>query len=1117
MKRILYLIPVLVLLASMIPLADVAAYEEEDVQVYYEYEPGVWVEIDPNDPVEIMAWMSLKLVLNVGEAVDIWSMMEFTATGNLEAGESVFIGYGISGSGSSQYSGLVLSGMDSPDAFTQAGDPGGQFFNQSGPATINIDSTQYIEWEITDNGGLPSTIFYFLYAGGSHDVGDITTPISFTWGVTGFDPDCDDSYQVQEEVIASQEIDATDEDGEYAEIVTGNLYRLEVWGGPWDDGVDPARYDTAISGDGEEWTPLTDLFADAECFDVGDDPGTGSVFFLAESDDFYIRVNDEDDAFADNDGSMVYSLSLAIELFELTCSDQFEWDGEGDPYASYTVPADLSLGIEITDLEIGAWYVYVTRDGPWLNNGSTERYDMAVKDTVGEWEPIADYEMVECIEDADDFQYTRYYFQAWDESLWTRVNDTDLNWANDNSMGVDIYEAEYERFLATCEGTYIIGDLVISKNFQGNQSGGVNVGTYDHYNNLPRGGGEGPFEVLRYYVIETLDGPWYDSGDPVYTTQVRKEADGDWYETYIHPEMDCVAETDLLGHVRGYFDMDKPYEYYIRVNETTTWTDNSGSMRYNLYEGFNGQVIDPEDPAEDGYCDDYYTRGSQVGSITFSATNSAGVNVPGMTVYNSVYSIVTDGGPWNDGSDDLYDVDISDDGGVTWYPLAEYPGMLCKQLEGTDYVEVFLQHVRGRRWKVRVSDTVFSDNSGNMSIIVYGADSDVDPWHTCSDDYNLVEVAVPDPSWAAWNEGGTFVPYISPSTAYIWAIEITGGPWTEDIDDTESTSYAAEIYDGTWQNHNSYGICTEQVGTDNQYFRTYFNPTTSNYKLRVDVTDDDWDNNYGYLSYKLYRAYAIDPDDPDPDDPDDPGLPGDWDLTCYVACERPASINLFSYPPYKQMAEVYQEILDFLSVDYDIASQGVNVPNPSFGLWLEYFRCSFSKWLSWCPEHTAALQSIPLMVRNREPFASFYVLADAGEDIQDMLDSYDWYPDSAPSALMSVVSGGGEESGTPWSFIPEQTNSPWSGGEITYGEGGTVEGGGEGFDLTCPDDMRYAAAAAFGISSDYDESPLLRAYCFTVRTPFVLKAYWMWITLSVEISFIFFFIKYLVSRLRGLL
>jgi hypothetical protein len=65
--------------------------------------------------------------------------------------------------------------------------------------------------------------------------------------------------------------------------------------------------------------------------------------------------------------------------------------------------------------------------------------------------------------------------------------------------------------------------------------------------------------------------------------------------------------------------------------------------------------------------------------------------------------------------------------------------------------------------------------------------------------------------------------------------------------------------------------------------------------------------------------------------------------------------------------------------------------------------------------------------------------------------------------------------------------------------------------------MRYAAAAAFGISPDYDESPLLRAYCFTVRTPFVLKAYWMWMTLSVEISFIFFFIKYLVSRLRGLL
>lgn len=1092
MKRITYLIPLLVFLASVIPVASVSAYEEGDVQVFYFVDP-VWVEIDPNDPVEFQNGVQLKLVLNTGEAVGIWSVMDFQFTGTLEAGETVFVGYGISGSGSSQYSGEILSGMDSPDEFTQAGDPGGQFFNQSGAAVINIDSGQYIEWEITDNGGLPSTVYYSLYVGGTHDEGDISGPITFTWGVGGFDPDCDDAFQIQEDVVASQEIDATDEDGEYAEILTGNLYRLEVWGGPWDDGTDPDRYDTAISFDGDEWIPLTDLFMDAECFDVGDDPGTGSVFFIAESDDFYIRVNDEDEAFGDNDGSMVYSLSLALELYDLECSDQFTWDPDGDAYATYTVPADLSIGVEITDLEPGNWYVYVTSDGPWLNNGSTELYGMAVKDTTGTWEPIVDYEMVECAEDAEDGLHNIYYFQAWDESLWTRVHDTDGNWANDGSMTVTIYEADYERFLETCEGTYIIGDLVISKSFQGNQSGGVNVGTYDHYNNLPRGGGEGPLEVLRYYVIDTLDGPWYSSGDPSYLTQMRKEEDGDWYETIIHPEMDCVAETDLLGHVRGYFDMDKPYEWYIRVNETTTWTDNSGSERYNLYEGYNGQVIDPDDPAEDGYCDDYYTRGSQVGAITFSATNSAGVNVPGVTEYGNIYSIVTAGGPWNDGVDDLYDIDISDDGGDTWYALSEYPGMLCKQLEGTDYIEVFLQHVRGRRWKVRVSDTVFSDNSGTMSITVYGSESEVNPWHTCSDDYNLVEVAVPDNGIAAWFEAGSFVPYIGPSSEYIWAIEITQGPWYDDGD----ARYTAEIYDGSdWYLHNSYGICTEQVGENNEYFRTYFNPSGGNYKLRADDSDDDFFNNTGDFHYRLYRAYAVDPDDPD--DPDDPGLPNDWDLSCYTPCTRPGS--LFSW-----------ETITIPLVEWEF-----DIPFVDIGSWLEYGRCAFTKYISWCPEHTAALQSIPLLVRNKEPFSSFYVLASAGDDLQDMLDSYDWYPDSAPSALLSIVSGGGEPTQS-WSFIPDQTDSPWSGGEITYGEGGTVAGGGEGWDLTCPDDMRIAAASAFGISSDYDESPMLRAYCFTVRTPFILKAYWMWITLSVEISFIFFFIKYLVSRLRGML
>jgi len=1095
MKRLCYLLPLLVLLASMIPMSDVHAYEEGDVEAYYEYEPGVWVEIEQNEVLELEDGIMLKIVLVEGEAVDIWTVMDFQFSGVLELGEYASVGYGISGSGSSKYSGVIVSGMDSPDSFTQAGDPGGgDFFGQAGPANINIDSSQYITWEITDDGGLPSTIIYYLSNRETPDNGDIGGPITFTWGVTGFDPDCDDTYQIQESIIGSQEIDATDEDGETAEVETGNLYRLEVWGGPWDDGADPDRYDTAISWDGLEWIPLTELFLDAECYDVGDDPGTGTVFLIAVSDDFYIRVNDEAAAYADNDGSMVYSLALAMILEDVTCSDQFTWAGEGDPDASYTVPADLSLGIEIKNLEIGEWYVYVTRDGPWLNNGSTERYDMAVKDTTGSWEPIADYEMVECVEDADDYQYTRYFFQAWDESLWTRVNDVDSNWANDDSMGVDIYGAEFDRFLDTCEGTYIIGDLVISKTFQGNQSGGVNVGTYDHYNNLPRGGGEGPVEILRYYVIDTLDGPWYDSGDPLYTAQMRKELDGDWYETILHPELDCVAETDLLGHVRGYFDMDKPYEWYIRANETTTWTDNSGSERYNLYEATNGQMVDPEDPAEEDTCDGYYTRGDQVGAITFQATNGSGVHVPGMTEYNTIYSIVTTGGAWNDGSDDLYDVDISDDGGVTWYTLAEYPGMLCKQLEGTDYIEVFLQHVKGRRWKVRVSDTIFSDNSGSMGIIVYGSEADIDPWHTCSDDYNLVEVPVNNNLIAAWYAGGSFVPYIGPSSSYIWAIEIYDGPWVDDTTDM----YTAEIWDGDdWYNHNSYGICTEQYGANNEYFRTYFIPTSSNYKLRADDQDDDFFNNSGSFRYKLFRAYAVDPEDPD--DPDDPGLPPDWDVTCYVVCSRPD--GLFSW-----------ETITIPLVEWEF-----DIPFVDIGSWLEYGRCSFSKFISWCPEHTAALKSIPLLVRNREPFASFYVLADAGEDIQDMLDSYDWYPDSAPSALMSVVSGGGEDSGTPWSFIPEQSNSPWSGGEITYGEGGTIEGGGEGWDLTCPDDMRYAAAAAFGISPDYDESPLLRAYCFTVRTPFVLKAYWMWMTLSVEISFIFFFIKYLVSRLRGLL
>ncbi len=290
MRRTLYIVPLLVLLVSMLPMAGALAYEEGDVQVYYDSGGGVWVEIDPGTAVEFTDAYILKLVLNTGEAVDIWTMTAYTFGVSLEAGETVFVGYGISGSGSSKYSGSVVSGMDAPDDFDQGGDPGGQFYNAGGPLVTTLEGTQYITWEITDDGGLPSTVFYHMEVGGSHDEGDATGPLVFVWGVTGYDADCDDTYQQQEAIVASQEIQADDEDGEYAAVLTGNLYRLEVWGGPWNDGTDD-RYDTAVSFDGSTWTPLTDYFVETECFDVGDDPGTGTVFFIAPEDDFYIRVN----------------------------------------------------------------------------------------------------------------------------------------------------------------------------------------------------------------------------------------------------------------------------------------------------------------------------------------------------------------------------------------------------------------------------------------------------------------------------------------------------------------------------------------------------------------------------------------------------------------------------------------------------------------------------------------------------------------------------------------------------------------------------------------------------------------------------------------------------------
>jgi len=118
----------------------------------------------------------------------------------------------------------------------------------------------------------------------------------------------------------------------------------------------------------------------------------------------------------------------------------------------------------------------------------------------------------------------------------------------------------------------------------------------------------------------------------------------------------------------------------------------------------------------------------------------------------NTYRLDVFGGPWNDGTSNLYDTDISDDGGATWQPFDEYSASLCFN-EGTDangyWGHQYFDADGTQAFRLRVHDTgVYTDNTSSMLYMLHSVEFMPELVDPPDDDEEDEEETGQVPGWA---------------------------------------------------------------------------------------------------------------------------------------------------------------------------------------------------------------------------------------------------------------------------------------------------------------------------------------------------------------------------------
>lgn len=536
-------------------------------------------------------------------------------------------------------------------------------------------------------------------------------------------------------------------------MTTGDYYKVQRGGSGWNDGT-TNRQDLAISWDAETWIPLIP----GDCYGQGESGDIDTYYIVAMSDTFYIRVNDDDTEFGDNtqvdeDDPVTYTVGEVVP--GTPCQDQFTFNPVDDLLSSITVGATDEDGVQASNtgllapLTVQEWYAVKVTSGTWRDEGiAPDKTDMEFQVTysggfnTSNYADLGDGSGGVWCQSTDQ---TTWYIQAKSTDLYLRVNNiTSTFAANTGSLEVSVYHADFTRPREVCEYSYDLYGAPHRDEVAGNASNGKSFAYVEATEptppEIPVLGVDTwsyrPLEVGAWYVLDTIEGPWTpDSTKPKDYRFDMQVNDGDgWIPLEDWGLPVCNVALDALGHRRIYFQVPAgPLEWFLRVNDSSAFSNNGGYMAWNLYRAIE---VDPEDPSANAWIDclgDYDPATySLTGSSNFipvkmdmgTYVKEANFDTSGDVLsVGTQYILQINGGPWDDDdTDDVggarYDAAISKDNGATWYPMdGSAPGMDCISSTQDDrYVQIRFTVQAGEIWKIRVNDADgdFANNGGNL-------------------------------------------------------------------------------------------------------------------------------------------------------------------------------------------------------------------------------------------------------------------------------------------------------------------------------------------------------------------------------------------------------------------
>lgn len=861
-------------------------------------------------------------------------------------------------------------------------------------------------------------------------------------------------------------------------VVQGQIYRISTAGGPWHDGINNNdRYDTAISWDGVTYTPLSQL-ADALCIETTEAniPDLLTVYVEAQSNSFYIRVNDVPNAgWFDNNtevNPLTYTIGLAFQNAAPPCESQFTWDPFDDLVSFVGVDSQLQDGVRATTdtpLIVGEWYAVEVSYGAWTENGGPDRTDLefdVTDSTTGAsyWRDLAEgSNLVWC--QTEDGLIT--FFQADHTNLFLRANDQDANFANNaGTVWVDIYHVMFNRASELCESQFALGDIYGADYVDAKAENGKTFAFSVGSQNVSLSTGLVPG---AWYAVETTDGPWgYEGslhGDLAmsYEMAINDGSGTGWVPLDEWLGGACNVQIDALGHRLVYFQIPEgSVDYKLRVNDTESWLNNINFMGWNLYKAVNLNQIPT------GECDYVYDPDIVVLTSYVSATSSAGGYVSPLNA-NSFYAVKILGNSYDwfeqSGGEARDDMQISDDDGQTWHELPDgYAGNLCYIYNGDDLI-FFIKTGNNNLYKLRVNSSSFSDNVGSMGWEVYAASpgDTVDPWTNCMDQWQLT-VIEPHGTIPVRDEQGTIIKseynypenngllpdlsggdpnYNGTSNGnYVIEIEYGSGPWRDG--ETSTDHYDAQLSaDGgvTWYDMSDRDAPILDCAVQDQikrYWKARIHVEQGQvWKIRVGDTETSvFSDNSGNLAYVLYSAFDH-PGVPMPIDPNSiPAISVNGGDVCLMAIVSPGPLSI-------------SEIADLGNY---------------FAEWISFLNLAIARYMAFCPRHTSMILSMLDALKTREPFATLDEIDNAIRDVQIAINGYDWGSTGTDYSILTKNGSGFISQLNKYLLPPLASNSPWMGGPVIQYSGP------QSYPQTC----QMAAA-------DYVGPLLSKGVCFVVN------------------------------------